>query len=48
LPNKKTNFTKFSLVSQATTEKSANYLYAWDYDVTLVSHSRWPPSRWGL
>jgi hypothetical protein len=38
----------FSQVSQATTEKSANYLYAWDYDVTLVSHSRWPPSRWGL
>jgi len=24
LPNKKTNCTKFSLVSQATTEKSAN------------------------
>jgi hypothetical protein len=48
LPNKKTNCTKFSLVSQATTEKSANYLYACDYDVTLVSHSRWPPSRWDL
>ena len=45
LPNEKTNSTKLSLVSQATTERSAIYLYAWDYDVTLVSHSRWPSSR---
>jgi hypothetical protein len=36
------------LVSQAKTAQSANYLYAWDYDITLASHSRWPPSRWGL
>ena len=25
--------------------KVTNYLYAWDYDVTLASHSRWPPFR---